>query len=391
MGKKLTHEMFMEKVKERNEHVRRGEIEVVGQYKKSQEKIKCYCKKHDLIWEPIASSLYKNIGCRECAKEGISEKNSMTHEEFVNGLREKNNTIEVLGEYQGMYEDITVKFKCGHTWTTRAVQVYHKDIICPYCSNQKILIGFNDLWTTSIQTAKMLTNPEDGHMVTKGSGQKKKFTCPLCGKIQPKIIKNVANRGLQCSFCGDGISYPNKFCRAFLDQLPISHYDVEWQPIWAKPYLYDNYFEYNGVCYILEADGNLHYSDKNEFGISLEERQRVDNIKNQLAAANNIIVIRIDCRESNCEYIKNSILNSKLNGIFQLDSIDWNKCNIKAQKNLVKIACDLYMSGIKSTGEISQILKISRNATINYLKRGVTFGWCDYDPKKSRLNLTIRD
>lgn len=391
MGKKLTHEIFMDNVRNKNERVRNGQIEVRGDFTKTSDRIECYCNKHNVTWNPTAASLYKNIGCKECAKEGISNKNLMTHDEFVEGLKEINNNIEVIGKYIGMYEDITIKFRCGHIWTTKAVNVYYKNIKCPYCYHQRILIGFNDLWTTSAETAMLLTNSEDGYIVTKGSGKKKSFTCPLCGKSQQKIVKNVVNRGLQCSFCSDGISYPNKFCRAFLDQLPIDDYDVEWQPAWAKPYLYDNYFKYNNVCYIVEADGNLHYSDKNEFGVSSDERRKADNIKNQLAKDNNVILIRIDCRESNCEYIKNSILNSELNNIFNLNSIDWNKCDKRAQKSLVKIACDLYMTKIKSIEQISKELKIGRNSVANYLKKGVDFGWCDYNPKKSKLNLTTQN
>ena len=383
MGKKLTKEEFIKKVNEKNEHVRNGEVEIIGEFINTSNRIKCYCNKHNVLWNPIADSLYKNIGCRECAKDGISQKNSMTHQEYVDGINVRNPGIKILTEYTGMYDNITVELKCGHTWTTKATQIYYRDFQCPYCTSNAVLAGFNDLWTTAPYVAELLTNSEDGYVLTKNSGQRKSFTCPLCGKSQFKFVSNVYRRGLQCSFCGDGISYPNKFCRAFLDQLPINDYDVEWQPNWAKPYFYDNAFSYNSVQYILEADGNLHYSDKNEFGVSLEERQKIDNIKNQLAQENGIIVIRIDCRESDCSYIKKNILTSELNNIFDLSAIDWSRCDEKAQKSFVKIACDLYASGIKSTDEISKIIKVGRGAVIGYLKKGTEFGWCDYNPKNA--------
>lgn len=390
MGKKLTKEEFMRNVVKKNEHVRNDEIEIRGEFTNTSNRIECYCSKHDVLWSPIADSLYKNIGCRECAKEGISDKNSMTHEEYVEGLHAKNSAIKVLTKYYGMDKDITVKLGCGHLWTTKAARVYYRDFGCPYCSGNAILVGFNDLWTTSKTTAMLLTNSNDGYTLMKNSAKKRSFTCPLCGKSQFKFVNNVSRRGLQCSFCGDGVSYPNKFCRAFLDQLPIDDYEVEWQPDWAKPYFYDNVFSYNGIRYILEADGNLHYSDKNEFGVSLEERQKVDEIKNKLAQEHNIAVIRIDCRESDCNYIKNNILVSELNNIFELDFIDWNQCDAKAQKSLVKTACDLYMSGIKSTEKISKIIKVGRNAVIRYLKKGSEFGWCNYDPQKAQSDNYVK-
>ena len=391
MGRKLTHEEFITKVKDKNEYVRQGNIEVRGKYVGISEKIECHCNIHDTTWYPIAGSLYKGIGCKECAKDLISIKNSMSHEEFEQGLREKNGLVNVITPYRGMNENVTLKFMCGHTWTTKAANAYYRIIKCPYCSGQRVLAGFNDLWTTSALTAKILTDPKDGYKFSKGSGEKVSFTCPVCGKTQLKIIKNVVTRGLQCSYCGDGISYPNKFGRAFLDQLPIDDYFVEWQPEWAKPYFYDNYFEYNNTKYILEMDGGFHYNDNDDFGPSLEERQEIDYLKNQLAQNHGVTVIRIDSRESDCNYIKANILKSILSDIFELDLVNWQQCDIKAQKSLIKIACELYMNETKSITELSQRLKVGRNAIARYLKIGANFNWCDYEPKKLKLNSTIQN
>lgn len=390
MGKKLTHDEFVQKVFEKNEHVRNGEIEIRGKYITSQERIECYCKKHNVLWEPIAASLYNNIGCKKCAKEGISEKNSMTHEEFVDNMSVLHAGIKVLTQYEGMEKDITVELKCGHTWTTKAAYIYYKNFKCPYCTGNAILVGFNDLWTTAPDTAKLLTNPDDGYLISKGSGQKKNFTCPLCGKAQDKFVKNVVNRGLQCIYCGDGVSYPNKFARAFLDQMLKGAYIPEYSPEWAKPYFFDNAFEYNGQWFLLEMDGNFHYNETGYVDSTLEERQKVDKIKDTLAQEHNMAMIRIDCCKSDLSYIKNNILNSSLNNVFDLTNVDWQKCDEQAQKNLIKEACELYMSGVKSTEEIGKIIHAGRSTTIRYLKKGAEFGWCDYDPKKAQENNYLR-
>lgn len=387
MGKKLTNEEFIRRVMEKNEHVRNGEIEIRGNLVNTSERIECYCTKHNVTWNPIADSLYKGIGCRECAKEGISEKNSKSHDNFVKELYDRNKDIIVMSQYNGMYEDITVKLKCGHMWTTHATNVFNRDFGCPYCSGNAILIGFNDLWTTSPSIASLLTNPEDGYSVMKGSGKKKNFTCPLCGKSQSKFVANVVRRGLQCSYCGDGISFPNKFGRAFLKQAVGDNYTPEYNEEWCKPYKYDNFFYYNGKDYFLEMDGWFHYREDAMSDLSLEERQEIDRMKDLLAREHNIHMIRIDSVESNCEYIKNNMINSELRNIFDLAKIDWKECDKQAQKSLVKEACDLYMSGITNTGEIAQIMKHARGTIIIYLKKGAEFGWCDYNPKKSRIGM----
>lgn len=385
MGKKLTHEQFLQKVFEKNEHVRNGDIEIRGIYINVGERIECHCLKHNVTWYPVASSLYKGIGCKECAKEGISEKNSKTHDEFVYEMSVLNEGIKILTQYTGMSEEITVELRCGHIWTTKAINIYYRDFGCPYCSGNAILVGFNDLWTTSPETAKMLTNPKDGYLVSKGSGQKKNFTCPLCNKRQNKIVKNVVNRTLQCTYCGDGVSFPNKFGRALLDQLIGDDYIPEYSPDWIGLHKYDNYFIYHDNHYVLEMDGGFHYEENDFSSNSLEERQLIDKLKDELANSHGINVIRIDCCESSCSYIVQNIMGSVLNEIFDLSNVDWQKCDMQAQKNLIKEACDLYMSGVKSTDEISKKIKVGRGTAVGYLKKGAEFGWCDYDPKKSHI------
>lgn len=41
---------------------------------------------------------------------------------------------------------------------------------CP--APRKILIGFNDMWATNLDVAKLLANPEDGYKYTQYSNKK---------------------------------------------------------------------------------------------------------------------------------------------------------------------------------------------------------------------------
>ena len=66
--------------------------------------------------------------------------------------------------------------KCGHEWQAVISQRAKKNRGCPYCSNKKILIGFNDLVTTHPEIAKEWHPTKNGDLtpqdVVAGSNKK---------------------------------------------------------------------------------------------------------------------------------------------------------------------------------------------------------------------------
>lgn len=308
----------------------------------------------------------------------------LTNEEFIKRVDPESKGFKILGNYVNSETKIEVQCQFGHIWSPIPRNLMHHNSGCPYCAGKKAWVGETDLWATRPDVARMLKNPNDGYKYTKGSNKKVDFICPDCGAINNKAIDVVCWYGFSCRRCSDGISYPNKFGRAVLDQLCVNEFQCEYQPNWAKPYFYDNYFEHNGKKYILEMDGYFHYQESNYSNYSLEVQKKVDSIKDNLAMDNGIEMIRIDCCKSDCEYIKNNILNSKLNEIFDLSRIDWKLCDAKAQKNLIQEVCNLYNNGIHDLNDIKNKLHISLWAVQKYVKLGASVGWCDYTIEKSR-------
>lgn len=451
-NKKLTHEEFLNRVLQNNQHYANGDFEIVGQYTRSDESVACHCKIHNFDWSPMPYQLWMGQGCSLCGTESTANKHRSTHEQFVEKLLKQNKyyakgDFELLGKYTGNRNSIRCKCKkCGHEWDApssnllkgyrcslcraeerrfnqekefleRVNEIHKGDVVvldkymgastkirfqckhghiwwaephnvergsgCPYCSGRKVLIGFNDLWTTRPDIAILLKNPEDGYKYTKSAHSKVDFVCPDCGTVMNLRINDVYNKGLICNRCSDGLSYPNKFARNFLDQLPIQNHTCEYHPDWALLYFYDNYFEYNNKKYILEMDGGFHYKDVPSYKKSLKDIQAIDKIKTELANQNGINVIRIDCQKSDCDYIKGNMLSSELSNIFDLSNIDWDLCNKMAHKNMLKQACDLYNSGIVRLSDISDIIRVHTTTIRNYLKIGTKYGWCCYDAKRS--------
>lgn len=264
---------------------------------------------------------------------------------------------------------------------------------CNVCCNnpQKVLKGYNDMWITNPELAKLLANPEDGYKYTENSNQYVDWKCPICGNIiKNKMINQINRQRLSCPKCSDKLPYTEKFIYQFLKELEINFsYQLSKATLnWCKNYRYDFYFKINNEEYILEIHGIQHYQESFKHIIkskTVEEEQENDKLKKELALQNDIKpenYIIIDCRKSTLEWIKNSIINSKLNELFDLSKIDWLECHVFACNSLVKEVCNLWNSGIKNVSKIEKNINLSNSTIRKYLKRGVKLGWCDYDPKE---------
>lgn len=315
----------------------------------------------------------------------------LTHDEFIERLKAQNehfanSEFNIIGEYVKSSTKINCQCCLGHTWSVTPAHLLHDGCGCPYCSGYAIWRGFNDLWTTRPDIAVLLKNTDDGYKLSRCSNKKVEFVCPRCNHIIIQSVDAVFRQGLSCSMCADGVSYPNKFSRALLKQLPLDEVEYEYSPEWARPYRYDNYFKCNGKQYILEMDGAFHFENKDCSDLSLDEVRKIDNIKTTMAIERGIKVIRVDCYYSKFDYIKESILKSELNQLFDLSSIDWQICDEMSCNSFVKNACDLYMSGVCTTSAIGEMLGVTSKAALDYLKRGARVGWCNYTTKDALLH-----
>lgn len=255
---------------------------------------------------------------------------------------------------------------------------------CPVCSNRKVVLGINAIWDTDRWMVDLGISEEDAKKYSKCSNKKIIVTCPDCGKEKKIKINDIyKRRSISCS-CGDGKSYPEKFIMSVLGQLGLE-FKAEYSPNWIKTKRYDFYIK--DIKMIIETHGRQHY-EENSFKYTKNrtlEEQINDGYKRETALSNGIKhYIELDCSESNLEYIQNSILNSELAKLFDLSNINWLKCAEFANKNIVKEVCEYWNNKEKNetTIDLGKVFKLSRVSIINYLKRGVKLGWCDYNPKE---------
>lgn len=306
----------------------------------------------------------------------INSNSKDAQEQFIKKIAEIDDDIKVVGTYMGIKVPVKIQRKsCGHEVYVRPLEIY-SGYKCAYCTNKKVLKGYNDMATTAPWIIDYLADKEDAYKYTSGSRKKINFKCPDCGIISKKDICSVISRGYSCSFCSDGLSYPNKFSRALLKQLPVENVIYEYKPKWSYGKKYDNYFEYNGKQYILEMDGGFHYKDTSISNV--EDVRANDKLKDEMALEHGLIMIRINCNESEREHLIEYICDSLLGQLFNLNNVDWNACREFATSRLVKDVCIYYEEHkLKETdAEIAKHFNINERLVKSYRKMGQEIGWC---------------
>lgn len=357
-------------------------IEVVGEYINAHTKILHKCKIDGFEWYTSPHNILRGQGCPKCAG-----KIRKTHEQYVKEVAETNPNIKIIGTYVNIHTNILHRCKIdGYEWYAKPNNILH-GTNCPVCVG--CAIGNypeykNSIWASEYVDyfSKYLTD-EQMKSYTPHSNAKINISCPDCGK--PKLISlfRLLKEGFGC-ICGDGRSYPNKFMYAFLTELKVEH-ELEYSPDWAGNFKYDIYIP--SLNCIIENHGAQHYKGGFEYagGKTLEEEQENDKYKESIAKNNGIAhYVVINCKVSDASWIKDSILKSHLPILlsFNEKSVNWNKCDKFATSNLVKEASNLWNNGL-TTKDIANNLGVGQSTAARYLKKGVKFGWCDYSKQKS--------
>ncbi|MBM7835750.1 hypothetical protein [Clostridium sardiniense] len=256
---------------------------------------------------------------------------------------------------------------------------------CNVCNSfkKKIKLGINTIWDTDRWMCDLGISEEDAKKYSSRSGQKTTVICPICNNKRKVVIKKIYERkSIGCS-CRNSKSYPEKFIFNMLRQLNIS-FKTEYSPKWAENKRYDFYIK--DLNCIIETHGRQHYEDhtfEHLGGRTLKQEQQNDKYKRESALKNGIKhYIELDCRESNLEYIKNSILKLKLSKLFDLLKVDWLKCAEFAIENTTKQICDYWNSKKENetVENISNKTMIARSTIVRHLKIGASMGLCIYDP-----------
>lgn len=363
-------------------------------YMKAKDKLKFKCLIDNYTWESTWDKIYNcNQGCPKC---GGSLK--LTLNICKERLKEINPNIEILSN---TYINSKTKLNCrclldNHEWSVTWADL-SSGYGCPRCCcNSNVVDSYNSLESLRPDLIKFLKNKDDGGLYTQFSSHKIEVCCPNCGCEKEMIISNLSKQGFSCDYCSDGISIPNKFMMSLFKQLKIS-FVTEKCFNWSKNKKYDIFLsEFNIIC---ENNGIQHYEKSFEKiskkARTLEEEQENDRIKKELAIQNGIKeenYVVLDCRKSELEFIKKSILNSNLNKIFDLSDVDWECIWKECQKSIIKETWEVWNNrdDDDTTQTIANKIGISQTSVLRYLKIGNDLNKCSYDAKLEKSKVSSR-
>lgn len=358
----------------------------------SNKRAKFICDKPncDNHWSAIINSVAQSVmdgnnGCKAC----LTKYKGYDVEKFNKELHDLHPHIDLISEFDGLKNPGT--FHCDiddNTWTTTAGYLIgygkKKPTGCAVCSGKRI--GPPPKYTNSIWSHPIFSKDWvkyfDEEFIKHHTVQSNEYVdipCPDCGKNKHIKICNLYHRGFRCT-CNSRSSYPNKFVYSVFNQLGID-FISEYHDDWTNGKQYDVYN--TALSLIVENHGIQHYERVKFTNRTLEEEQANDVYKYQLAMDNGIqYYIVLDCRYSEIEWIKNSIMNSELPQLlsFSADDIDWNKAEQDAVKNLVREVCEEWEK--EKSYDYSIVGKkfhVSKSTVQDYLAIGAKHGWCSYN------------
>lgn len=378
-----TNEEFLKEVKTKF----KDEYSILSDYVDSKTKIKVRhnCGKcNNYAWITTPEVFLKSKGCPECY--GRKKK---TQEEFEKEVKEKyGNELTILSKYVNSETKILVRHNCkrcnNHEWEITPNNLY-KGRGCPVCANKKAVLGINTIYDTDSWMRNWISL-ENAKKYTHGSKKKILMKCPECGEEKEiEIAYLYRHKNIGCSCYSGGASYPERLLKSILEQCKINA-ETQYSPKWIKPKRYDFYIPLLDM--IIETHGEQHYRKtfENLSGKTLEEEQKNDRFKKEVALKNGVKhYIELDCRKSNLDYIKNSIINSELNNLINLSNADWIRCAELANKNIVKEVCNYWNNKKEeneTTSDVGKIFKLNRRTICDYLKRGTKLGWTNYKPRE---------
>ena len=289
-----------------------------------------------------------------------------------------------------MYYELMCK-QCRAIFKFSATHLRNNPIQCKCCSSvhHECFTGINDITQTDPWMIDYFPGgPQEAGQYTSCSGTMINPICPYCGKIRQKkvSISNIKHdHGFQCD-CSDSLPYPEKFVAALFNQFNLDYMMQAHPRDFCGNMIHKKYdFYFPQLSLIVETHGLQHYEECSGIMKSLAEQQENDRIKYEIAVKGGIQhYIVLDCRKSQMDWIKESILKSDLDKLLGINyaDVNWETCDKYAASNIVRSVCTDFNESHLFVNELSAKYHVHEATIRNYLKRGAAHGWCSFSTAK---------
>lgn len=292
-----SHSDFIKELKEIN-----PKIDVIGEYKNHQTKVKCKCLIDNHEWFAYPQNLLRGHGCPKCSAKQTSKQLLLTHAEFMDKFNSIGNSdVNILSDYTGWDNSITCSCKvCGNVWGTKASNLLKMSggTGCPNFRNHPDYIPYNQKSRDEFIGELRKVNPNIkviGDYVNTHTPVI--CSCNKCGKQWSATPSNLL-RGTACPQCrkSKGETIISNILLKLDIQYEYQYTFDECKHIRTLPF--DFYLPKYNIC--LEFDGAQHYKPVNFGGCSNYEAdknfrltQKRDHIKDQFCKSNDITLVRI--------------------------------------------------------------------------------------------------
>ena len=174
----------------------------------SNKKVWWKCSKCEYEYKTSIANRTKGTGCKQCAGQVLnSGKNDLAtlySQVAAEWDYEENGDITPSQVFPQTNKRYGWKCKFGHTWKASPnSRVSGRG--CPYCSDNLVWIGFNDLVTTHPEIAAEWHPVKNGDLlptqISKGYTKKVWFLCPTCHNAYETYIGNKIKGYGKCPYC----------------------------------------------------------------------------------------------------------------------------------------------------------------------------------------------
>ena len=193
---------------------------------------------------------------------------------------------------------------CKGSWKAQVARRTVFDTGCPYCTNQKVLTGFNDLQTKFPDVAKELAQSDvSPSKIIFSSASYYLWRCSVCShEWKARVCRRTTDGKTGCPICAQRViessvaTYLKDYCLQNYPSTVLEHKGLR-NPETGYFLFYDIYIP----CFKLyiEVHGQQHYIPVNEFCRTEEMflyRRKIDQLKKEFAQRNGHY-LEIDIRE----------------------------------------------------------------------------------------------